>query len=120
MQNIMQPKRSLRILGLSFLMLASIFILALILPPSAFAESAGQYVDDAAITAKIKAAYLADDRVKTTDINVKTDHGAVQLTGAVDSQDEEGQAVRLAYGVNGVQVVLDKLTIRNPPQSNGG
>jgi hypothetical protein len=35
-------------------------------------ESTGQYVDDAAITAKVKAAIFADPGVKSTEVNVET------------------------------------------------
>jgi hypothetical protein len=118
MQAHLQTKRTLRILGFSALVMASVMILGLMVPSLAYAESAGQYVDDATITTKIKAAFLNDSQVKLGDINVTTDHGAVQLTGTVNSQNEESDAVRDAYGVNGVQVVLDKLTIRNPTKND--
>jgi len=48
----------------------------------------GQYLDDAGITAKIKAAFAEDKWVKGRDISVRTDHGVVDLTGTVNSKDE--------------------------------
>lgn len=39
-------------------------------------DTAGQYVDDATITTKVKAAFAEDKLVKGRDISVRTDHGA--------------------------------------------
>ncbi|MGZ8273820.1 MAG: BON domain-containing protein [Burkholderiaceae bacterium] len=66
-------------------------------------------VDDAAITTKVKAALLADDQVKGTQINVDTNSGAVSLTGTVDSQAQVARALEIAKGVSGVQRVDNKL-----------
>ena len=66
-------------------------------------------VDDAAITTKVKAALLADDQVKGTQINVDTNAGIVKLTGTVDSQAQVQRAVEVAKGVSGVQKVENNL-----------
>lgn len=73
-------------------------------------NQASAAVDDAAITTKVKAALLADDQVKGTQINVDTDGGKVRLTGTVDSQSQVERAVQIARGVNGVQSVDSNLT----------
>ena len=67
-------------------------------------------VDDAAITTKVKAALLADDQVKGTQINVDTSGGSVRLTGTVDSASQVQRATEIAKGVNGVQKVENNLT----------
>jgi hyperosmotically inducible protein len=67
-------------------------------------------VDDAAITTKVKAALLADDQVKGTQINVDTNGGTVRLTGTVDSQAQLARAVEIAKGVNGVRKVENNMT----------
>jgi hyperosmotically inducible protein len=67
-------------------------------------------VDDAAITTKVKAALLADDQVKGTQINVDTNGGTVRLTGTVDSPAQVARAVEIAKGVNGVQKVENNMT----------
>ncbi|HET9023407.1 MAG TPA: BON domain-containing protein [Burkholderiaceae bacterium] len=67
-------------------------------------------VDDAAITTKVKAALLADDQVKGTQINVDTNGGTVKLTGTVDSATQVARAMEIARGVNGVQKVENNLT----------
>lgn len=67
-------------------------------------------VDDAAVTTKVKAALLADDQVKGTQINVDTNGGTVRLTGTVDTPAQVTRALEIAKGVSGVQKVENKLT----------
>jgi osmotically-inducible protein OsmY len=48
-------------------------------------ETTGEYVDDAAITTKVKAAILAEPGLKTLQIGVETYKDVVQLSGFVDA-----------------------------------
>lgn len=73
----------------------------------------GNFMDDSAITAKVKAALVGDDAIKSTDISVKTEHNVVMLSGFVTSQAQAEQAVKLAKGVEGVTSVQDKLHVRD-------
>lgn len=73
----------------------------------------GNFMDDSAITAKVKAALVDDDAIKSTDISVKTEHNVVMLSGFVTSQAQAEQAVKLAKGVEGVTSVQDKLHVRD-------
>ena len=73
-------------------------------------DTPGQYLDDAAITAKVKAAFAEDKRVKGRQISVRTDHGVVDLTGAVNSKDESDRATELATKVTSVKAVHNNLT----------
>jgi hyperosmotically inducible protein len=76
-------------------------------------ETAGQVVDDAAITAKVKAKLLADSTVGGLKIDVDTKEGVVTLTSnSMKSQSEIDQAVRLAKQVDGVRDVVSNLTTR--------
>ena len=52
-------------------------------------DSTGQYVDDSAITTKVKAALLNDEAVKSFEIHVTTFKGVVQLSGFVDNSDQK-------------------------------
>ena len=74
-------------------------------------DTTGQYLDDAAITAKVKAAFAEDKWVKGIDISVRTDHGVVDLTGNVKSKDESDRATDLATKVKGVRAVHNNLTV---------
>lgn len=67
---------------------------------------------DAAITAKVKSALLADSKVKSTDIHVETDKGEVILSGFVDSDMQMDQAIKVAGNVNGVKKVTNKMKPR--------
>src|SRR3546814_4460395 len=48
-------------------------------------ESAGQYVDSAAITTKVKAALAKDPQVSAMQVNVETFKDVVQLSGFVNT-----------------------------------
>ena len=73
----------------------------------------GNFMDDSSITAKVKAALVDDEAIKSTDISVKTDKKVVTLSGFVESQAQAEQAVKVAKGVEGVASVSDKLHVRD-------
>ena len=75
-------------------------------------DSTGQYVDDSAITTKVKSALLGDDSVKSFEIKVETFKGVVQLSGFVDTADQRAAAPRDAMAVNGVKDVKDDLNVK--------
>jgi osmotically-inducible protein OsmY len=81
-------------------------------PASEQTRSVGQVIDDSTITAKVKAALLADEQVKGTQINVSTSNGLVTLTGDVRDQDQVWRAGKVAHGVEGVKSVVNRLTAR--------
>ncbi|EOW6701836.1 molecular chaperone OsmY [Cronobacter malonaticus] len=73
----------------------------------------GNFMDDSAITAKVKAALVDDEQIKSTDISVKTEKSVVTLSGFVESQAQAEEAVKIAKGVEGVSSVSDKLHVRD-------
>ncbi|MGR5943857.1 molecular chaperone OsmY [Enterobacter sp. C4G1] len=73
----------------------------------------GNFMDDSAITAKVKTALVDDKNIKSTDISVKTEGSVVTLSGFVESQTQAEQAVAVAKGVEGVTSVSDKLHVRD-------
>lgn len=75
-------------------------------------EGTGEYVDDTAITAKVKAAIFNDPTLKSAEINVETFKGRVQLSGFVSSQGNVDRAVRLAKEVQGVSYVKDDMRLK--------
>ena len=75
-------------------------------------ESTGEYVDDSAITAKVKAALVKDPIVSALAVSVKTYKGVVQLSGFVDTADQKAQAENVARGVNGVSSVNNGLIVK--------
>ncbi|HAZ54232.1 MAG TPA: BON domain-containing protein [Franconibacter helveticus] len=73
----------------------------------------GNFMDDSAITAKVKAALVDDENIKSTDISVETEKNVVTLSGFVESQAQAEEAVKIAKGVEGVKSVSDKLHVRD-------
>jgi len=75
-------------------------------------ESAGEYVDDSVITAKVKAAVLEEPSLKSAEINVETSKGRVQLSGFVRSRANIDKAVEVAKGVKGVKSVKNDMILK--------
>ncbi len=75
-------------------------------------ESTGQYVDDTAITAKVKAAIFNEPTLKSAEINVETFKGRVQLSGFVSSRANIDRAVTVAQGVSGVTSVANDMRVK--------
>jgi hyperosmotically inducible periplasmic protein len=66
---------------------------------------------DPGITTAVKAKLAADDAVKAYRIDVDTKDRVVTLTGAVDNSAARERAVQLARGTDGVNNVIDNLTV---------
>ena len=75
--------------------------------------TAGQVIDDATVTASVKAKLAEDSTTKAHQVNVETQKGVVQLTGFVDSTAARARAGELARTVDGVTVVRNDLEIRH-------
>ncbi|EJJ3918382.1 molecular chaperone OsmY [Salmonella enterica] len=78
----------------------------------------GNFMDDSAITAKVKAALVDHDNIKSTDISVETNKKVVTLSGFVESQAQAEAAVKVAKGVEGVTSVSDKLHVRDSKEGS--
>ncbi len=75
--------------------------------------STGEYLDDTAITAKVKTTLLGDPIVSGFAISVETFRGRVILAGFVSSQAQIDRAVALAREVSGVREVQSMLVIKS-------
>jgi hyperosmotically inducible protein len=75
-------------------------------------QSVGNKIDDTVITARVKAAILADPAMKSMDVSVVTRKGEVMLSGFVDNSVLLGQAIDLARDVDGVTSVVDHMSIK--------
>lgn len=74
-------------------------------------ETAGSFLDDTAITTKIKASLIKDQELKAFDIHVDTDHAIVHLTGNVDTSIQRADAVRVAKTTTNVRDVVNDITV---------
>jgi hyperosmotically inducible protein len=76
------------------------------------ADKTAVVADDAAITAKVKAAILAEPGLKSLQINVDTNSATVTLSGSVDNADLRERAKQIASATTGVKGVVDQLTVK--------
>jgi osmotically-inducible protein OsmY len=75
-------------------------------------ESTGEYIDDSAITAHVKAAIYDDPDLKIGQISVQTFRGVVQLSGFVNAPTTVAKAGRIAAAVKGVTSVQNDLIVK--------
>ena len=80
---------------------------------AATTQKAGDKIDDAAITAKVKTALMAEPGLRSLEINVDTRDNVVTLNGTVDSQEKKQRAMQIAQGVEGVKSVSDNLVVKS-------
>jgi osmotically-inducible protein OsmY len=74
--------------------------------------SSGNYIDDFAITSRVKAALMAARLTDEGEIRVETLKGVVELDGVVDSAAAKNQAEQIASESRGVQDVDNRLSIK--------
>ena len=75
-------------------------------------ETAGEYVDDATISTKVRADLLADSTLKPFRIHVETLQDVVQLSGFVDTAAQKSEAERVARNVKGVHQIKNDIVVR--------
>jgi hyperosmotically inducible protein len=75
-------------------------------------EGTGEYLDDTVITAKVKTAIFEQSTLKSSEINVETFKGIVQLSGFVNSQGDINTAVTVAKNVKGVSSVKNDMRLK--------
>lgn len=73
----------------------------------------GEYIDDTVITTKVKAAVLNEESLKSSEINVETFKGVVQLSGFVNSEADIAKAAEVARGVKGVTSVKNDMRLKS-------
>jgi len=79
-------------------------------------REATEAVGDSWLTAKVKIALAADERVKARQINVDTHDATVTLRGKVDSTEAKVAAEEITSGIEGVQGVRNDLQVVAPSQ----
>ncbi len=74
-------------------------------------EKTGDYLSDAAITTKIKAALMAEDDLKSAGVHVETSNGVVSLSGNVTSDASVALAESVTRDIAGVKEVHNNLIV---------
>jgi hyperosmotically inducible periplasmic protein len=75
-------------------------------------ESPGEFIDDAALTTRVKAAFVADKTVSALNISVESDKGVVHLGGIAKTAEESRQAERIARQTRGVRGVRNNIVVK--------
>jgi hypothetical protein len=95
-----------------YVVLAMILVALVACASTSKQESTGEYIDDSVITTKVKTLLAADDFLKSFQISVETNKGAVQLSGFVSSQSAVDKAVQITKSVSGVKSVRNSLIVK--------
>jgi hyperosmotically inducible protein len=77
------------------------------------ATKADTTFNDMVLAAKVRNEILKDPALKTSDINVASQDGAVVLSGAVDKPEDAIRAAQIARSVDDVKSVDSKLSVRS-------
>ena len=86
-------------------------------PPPA--TTVGTEIDDSVVTARVKAALMADPDVRSFDINVETRKGQVQLSGFVDNYAQAERAIALVRELPGVTGIENHVALKGAPTTVG-
>lgn len=105
--------KTLRTLCAAVLVAVSLPVALTACAPSETRRTAGEVVDDASITTRVKAALAADEVAKAHQVDVDTREGVVQLSGFVESQRVADRAVEVARKVSGVKSVKNDMRLRS-------
>jgi len=92
--------------------LFGLIILGLLACQTPAGRSAGQVIDDATISTKVKAKLFDESVLRGFAISVETFTGEVTLTGAVDSNEQKERAGKIARSVEGVRGLNNLLKVK--------
>ena len=76
-------------------------------------RSFNNYVEDTIVLAQLKNEYFSNNENIFFQVNVEVIEGRVMLTGNVEQIDERIEATKLAWGINGVNEVINEIQINN-------
>jgi osmotically-inducible protein OsmY len=76
--------------------------------------SFGEEIDDASVTAQIKTTLQCHRSTHLIAAKVKTDQGAVTLSGAVPTAIEKERISRLVNGITGVKTLTNRMIVAKP------
>lgn len=76
-------------------------------------RSTGQYIDDKSLTMRVNHALGENPEYKFGDVTVNVFRGTVQLSGFVNTSDQKSKAEDIAKQVEGVQKVVNNITVKS-------
>ena len=86
--------------------------------PGQPAETIGEKIDDASITAQVKASLLLHRSTSSLKTTVSTTDGVVTVGGIAKNAAEKSLVTKLVNDINGVNNVINNMTIAVPVASN--
>jgi len=81
-------------------------------------ETTGEKIDDASITAQVKASLLSHRSTSALKTKVQTADGVVTLTGVTKNAAEKSLVTKLVTDINGVTRVINNMSIEVTAASN--
>jgi osmotically-inducible protein OsmY len=91
---------------------ATLLLAAVGCAPTQTREGAGEYVDDAVITTRVKTAIFKEPGLNSAEINVETFKGTVQLSGFVKGDGDRRKAGEVTRQVKGVEAVKNDIRLK--------
>jgi hyperosmotically inducible protein len=77
-----------------------------------YERSTGEYIDDKALTGRVKGALNDNEEYKFSGVDVKSFRGTVQLSGWVNTSDQKKKAGQIAQNVQGVKNVENSVLVK--------
>lgn len=106
-------KRKATSLALAFCLALPVFVGGLTgCAGDRYERSTGEYIDDKALTMRVKGALHDNPEYKYDDVEVASFKGTVQLSGFVNSSDQRRKATQIAQNVQGVRDVENNITVK--------
>ncbi|HWU85535.1 MAG TPA: BON domain-containing protein [Rhodocyclaceae bacterium] len=81
-------------------------------PAERTGRNTGQYIDDAAVTTRVKVALLSDNLLSAFEVKVSTQSGIVTLSGEVDKAETIQRAIKVASAIPGVKAINTHLMVK--------
>ncbi|EKD29184.1 MAG: transport-associated protein [uncultured bacterium] len=83
-------------------------------PDSSAAQTVGEKIDDASITAQVKASLFTHRSTSAVKTKVATQNGEVTVSGVAKNEAEKGLVTKLVSDIQGVMNVRNLMTIEEP------
>ena len=86
--------------------------------PAQPSETIGEKIDDASVTAQVKSSLLSHRSTSAIKTKVNTTEGVVTVSGIAKNAAEKSLVTKLATDINGVNSVINNMTIAAPVAAN--
>jgi osmotically-inducible protein OsmY len=86
--------------------------------PAKPAETTGEKIDDASITAQVKSTLFSHRSTSAMKTKVETTDGVVTLSGIANNNAEKSLVTKLVTDINGVNSVVNNMTLAAPVTAN--